>query len=252
MTADEERTTAGPARGPGRTLVVIPTFNEAGTIVSLAVQVLAQDGRLDVLVLDDASADGTGDLVDALARTDPRVALLRRPGKAGLGSAYLAGFRFGLEAGYDAVFTMDGDGSHSPTALPAMLAALEGCDMVIGSRYVPGGGIANWKIHRRILSSFANWYTRALLRIPQRDCTSGYRGYRSDTLRIVDPFRSRSSGYSFLEEMVWRVHGHGLRIVEIPIVFVDRHLGMTKIELSEIVKAAWHVLQHAWRRRDPR
>ena len=230
-------------------LVVIPTYNEAGMVETMLTGVLRQDPRLEVLIVDDASADGTGDKVEAFARSERRAHLLRRPGKLGLGSAYLAGFQFGLERGYDAVFTMDGDGSHDPKALPAMLAALEGCDMVIGSRYVPGGGIANWKIHRRILSSFANWYTRVLLRIPQRDCTSGYRGYRSELLRAVDPFRTNASGYSFLEEMVWKVHRRGFRIVEIPIVFVDRHLGMTKIELSEILKAAWHVLQNALQRR---
>jgi len=233
----------------GRVLVVIPTYNEAGMIESMIAGVLRQDPRLDVLVVDDASADGTGDLVEGFARTESRAHLLRRPGKAGLGSAYLAGFRFGLERGYDAIFTMDGDGSHDPKALPALLSALDRSDMVIGSRYVPGGGIANWKIHRRVLSAFANGYTRVLLRIPQRDCTSGYRGYRSEMLRAVDPFRTRASGYSFLEEMVWKVHSRGFRVVEIPIVFVDRHMGMTKIELSEILKAAWHVLQNALRRR---
>jgi dolichol-phosphate mannosyltransferase len=232
-----------------RVLVVIPTYNEAGMIEAMLAGVLRQDPRLEVLVVDDASADGTGDKVEAFARSERRAHLLRRSGKLGLGSAYLAGFRFGLERGFDAIFTMDGDGSHDPKALPAMLAALDGCDMVIGSRYVPGGGIANWKIHRRILSSFANWYTRVLLRIPQRDCTSGYRGYRSELLRAVDPFRTNASGYSFLEEMVWKVHRQGFRVVEIPIVFVDRHLGMTKIELSEILKAAWHVLQNAFQRR---
>lgn len=231
-----------------RVLVVIPTYNEVGTIESLIAGVLRQDPRLDVLVVDDASADGTGDRVERLGRCEKRAHLLRRPGKTGLGSAYLAGFRFGLERGYDAVFTMDGDGSHDPKALPAMLSALDRSDMVIGSRYVPGGGIANWKIHRRLLSSFANWYTRLLLRIPQRDCTSGYRGYWSETLRAVDPFQTHASGYSFLEEMVWKVHCRGFHIVEIPIVFVDRHMGTTKIELSEILKAAWHVLRNVRRR----
>jgi dolichol-phosphate mannosyltransferase len=234
-----------------RALVVIPTYNESGTIGTLIEGVLAQDARLEVLVVDDGSPDGTGDLVAARAAAQRRIHLLRRPGKAGIGSAYLAGFRFGLDHGYAAIFTMDGDGSHDPKALPALLAALEGSDMVIGSRYVPGGAIANWKLHRRLLSSFANWYTRALLRIPQRDCTSGYRGYRAEALHSVDPFATRASGYSFLEEMVWRVHARGLRVVEVPIVFVDRHLGTTKIEASEIMKAAWHVLQNARQRRGP-
>ena len=221
-----------------RVLVVIPTYNEAGMIETMLTGVLREDPRLEVLVVDDASADGTGDKVEAFARSERRAHLLRRSGKLGIGSAHLAGFRFGLERGFDAIFTMDGDGSHDPKALPAMLSALERSDMVIGSRYVAGGGIANWKIHRRVLSAFANWYTRVLLRIPQRDCTSGYRGYRSELLRAVDPFRTDASGYSFLEEMVWKVHRQGFRVVEIPIVFVDRRAGVSKMNRRIIWEAA--------------
>jgi len=230
-----------------RTLVVIPTYNEAGSIVALAEGVLVQDPGLDVLVVDDGSPDGTAEVVERVAAGEPRLSVLRRPGKLGLGSAYLAGFGHGLERGYDQIFTMDGDGSHDPAYLPAMLAALRDADMVIGSRYVPGGGIANWRLHRRVLSRFANAYTRLLLRLPLHDCTSGYRGYRREVLLGSDPSAVRSSGYSFLEEIVWRVYRAQFRIVEVPIVFTDRHFGASKIDRKEIFKAAWHVLATALR-----
>jgi glycosyltransferase involved in cell wall biosynthesis len=228
-----------------RVLVVIPTYNESASILPLARSILALDRDLEVLVVDDASPDGTGDRVSREAESEPRLHLLQRSDKLGLGSAYLAGFRFGLERGFGQIFTMDGDGSHDPAHLDQMRDALGDHDMVIGSRYVPGGGIANWKLHRRVLSRFANWYTRALLGIHQRDCTSGYRGYRREVLESVDPFAVRSSGYSFLEEMVWRVHRAGFRIAEVPIVFTDRHLGISKIDRYEIFMAAWHVFASA-------
>ena len=232
-----------------RALVVIPTYNEADNIVPLARDVLAQDPRLEVLVVDDASPDGTGQRVSEAAASEPRLHLLARAGKLGLGTAYLAGFRYGLEHGYELVFSMDGDGSHAPHHLPALLEAARANDLVIGSRYVPGGGIRNWPLHRRALSAFANFYTRTLLRLPVNDCTSGYRGYQRAVLETVDPFGLRSSGYSFLEEMLVRVHRAGFRIAEVPIVFQDRTLGASKINRSEIYRAAWHVLVMALRGR---
>lgn len=234
---------------PTRALVVIPTYNEAENILTLAREVLAQDPSLDVLVVDDASPDGTGRLVAEAGATEPRLHLLARSGKLGLGSAYLAGFRHGLEHGYDLFFTMDGDGSHAPRHLPAMLEAARTNDLVIGSRYVPGGGIRNWPAHRLALSAFANLYTRTLLRLPVRDCTSGFRAYARPVLEAVEPFGVRSSGYSFLEEMLHRVHRAGFRIVEVPILFHDRTLGISKINRSEIYRAAWHVLLTALRGR---
>ncbi|MEN8161354.1 MAG: glycosyltransferase, partial [Myxococcota bacterium] len=180
-----------------RALVVIPTYNEIENIVPLARDVLAQDPSLEVLVVDDASPDGTGEAVREAGRSEPRLRLLARPGKLGLGSAYLAGFRYGLDHGYDRVGTMDGDGSHAPRFLPALLAAAAEADLAIGSRYVPGGGIENWPPHRRALSAFANFYTRTLLGLSVRDCTSGYRMYSRRVLEQVDPFGVRSSGYSF-------------------------------------------------------
>jgi glycosyltransferase involved in cell wall biosynthesis len=229
------------------TLVIIPTYNEAPNVLGLARDVLEQDSSLEVLVVDDASPDGTGDLVENAMRSQPRLHLLRRAGKFGLGSAYLAGFRYGIERGFEQIFSMDGDRSHDPAHLPHLLADLEHHDMVIGSRYIQGGGVANWRWDRRVLSRFANWYVRVLLRLPLHDCTSGYRGYRREVLEHVDPFSVRGSGYSFLEEMVWRVHKAGFRIGEVPIIFTDRSAGVSKIDQTEILKAAWHVLATALR-----
>jgi dolichol-phosphate mannosyltransferase len=234
---------------PRRVLVVIPTYNEAENVVALAREVLAQDPSLDVLVVDDASPDGTGERVAAAAAGEPRLALLSRPGKLGLGSAYLAGFRHGLDHGYDCVVTMDGDGSHAPRFLPALLEAARVSDLVVGSRYVPGGGIANWPPHRRALSAFASLYTRTLLGLAVRDCTSGYRAHARRVLETVDPFGVRSSGYSFLEEMLYRVDRAGFRITEVPILFQDRTAGASKIDHREIYRAAWHVLVTALSRR---
>lgn len=235
-----------------RSLVVLPTYNEAENVVPLSTDVLAQDATLEVLVVDDASPDGTADLVDRAAETELRLRVLRRAGKLGLGSAYQAGFRYGLEHGYDRVLTMDCDYSHHPRYLPAILAAMDDADMAIGSRYVAGGGVANWPLRRRALSRFANLYTRLLLRVPVSDCTAGYRCYSREVLETVDPFSIRSSGYAFLEEMVWRVHGCGFRITEIPIIFEDRRLGISKIDQREIYRAAAHVLATALRRRSRR
>lgn len=235
-----------------RALVILPTYNEAGNVLSITSGVLAQDPQLEVLVVDDASPDGTGDLVEAAARTEPRLQLLRRAGKLGLGSAYLAGFRYALDSGVELVLTMDCDGSHNPRYLPSMLAAAAQADLVIGSRYVAGGGVVNWPKRRRLLSRFANFYTRTLLRVPVRDCTAGFRCYRRKVLETVNPFSIRGSGYSFLEEMVYRVHHCGFRIAEVPILFEQRTHGVSKIDEREIYRAAWHVLVTALLRPDPR
>ncbi len=229
-------------------IVILPTYNEAENVLPLTEEILAKDPSLEVLVVDDNSPDGTGDLVEGAQREEQRLHLLRRAGKLGLGSAYLAGFRFGLERSYERIFTMDCDGSHNPRYIPEVLAAMADHDMVIGSRYVPGGGILNWPWNRRVLSALANFYVRALLRLPVRDCTSGYRCYSREVLEVVDPFQIRSSGYSFLEEMAWRVHRCGFRIAEIPILFEQRTTGVSKIDSSEIYRAFWHVLATAIRR----
>ncbi|MGI9591508.1 MAG: polyprenol monophosphomannose synthase [Myxococcota bacterium] len=230
-----------------RALVILPSYNEAENVLELSREILATDPGLEILVVDDNSPDGTGDLVEGASKDEPRIHLLRRPGKLGLGTAYLAGFRYGLDRNYDRILTMDCDGSHHPRHLPAVLEAAGSHDMVIGSRYVPGGGVVNWPWHRRALSSFANFYTRLLLRVPTHDNTAGFRCYSRAVLETVDPFQIRSSGYSFLYEMVFRVHRAGFRIAEVPIVFEERRGGVSKIDSSEIYLAAWHVLVIALR-----
>jgi len=230
-----------------RILVILPTYNEAENVVSLSRQVLDQDPRIEVLVVDDKSPDGTGDLVETIRKAEPRLHLKRRPGKLGLGTAYLSGFRFGLDRDFDFIFTMDCDFSHNPSYLPDLIGLLDRCDMVVGSRYVPGGGIANWHWTRRLLSKFANFYARTLLRVDVRDCTAGYRGYRRRVLETVRPFEIRSSGYSFLEEMTWRVTRYGFSVGELPIIFEQRNAGISKIESLEIYLAAWYVLLTAIR-----
>ncbi len=230
-----------------RALVILPAYNEAENVLPLSEEILAKDPSIDVLVIDDNSPDGTGDLVQGAQSEEPRLHLLRRPDKLGLGTAYLAGFRYALDYGYDYIFTMDCDRSHNPRYIPQMLGGMTDHDLIIGSRYVPGGGITNWPKRRRILSAFANFYARTLLRLPVRDCTSGFRCYRREVLETVKPFQIRSSGYSFLEEMVCRVHRWGFRIGEIPIVFEQRTAGTSKIDSSEIYLAAWHVLATAFR-----
>jgi glycosyltransferase involved in cell wall biosynthesis len=234
-----------------RALVVLPTYNEAENVLGLSADVLSRHASLEVLVVDDSSPDGTGELVEGARKDEPRLHLLRRPEKLGLGGAYLAGFRHGLTHGYDFVLTMDCDYSHHPRYLPRILEEAAEADLVIGSRYVPGGGVANWPRRRRLLSLFANTYTRLLLRVPVHDCTAGFRCYRRQVLESVDPFSIRSSGYSFLEEMVWRVHRRGFRIKEIPIVFEDRTHGVSKIDQREIYRAVWHVLRTSLRRFPP-
>ncbi len=230
-----------------RTIVILPTYNEAGNVGSLAQGLFAAEPRIDVVVVDDNSPDGTGDVVEAMMRDEPRLHLIRRPGKLGLGTAYLAGFRWGLDRGFDRFVTMDCDFSHDPAALPRMLDAMRESDMVIGSRYVDGGGTQNWPWSRLALSVCANRYTRIMLRLPVRDCTSGYRGYTRKVLEEAEPFDIRSSGYSFLEEMVWRVHRCGFRIGEVPIVYTVRAHGHSKIDRTEIYRAIWHVTATAVR-----
>jgi dolichol-phosphate mannosyltransferase len=229
-------------------LVILPTYNEAENVIGLSRLVLEQDPRIHVLVVDDGSPDGTAERVEELMTSESRVHLIKRPGKMGLGTAYLAGFRFGLDENYMSVFTMDCDFSHNPVYLPKMIEKLKECDLVVGSRYVPGGGIENWPWYRLLLSRFANFYARTLLRLDLHDCTAGFRGYRREVLEGVNPFDVRSSGYSFLEEMAWKVARSGFSIAEVPIVFEQRKAGSSKIESREIYLAAWKVLMTAIRR----
>ncbi len=237
-----------PGMDPLRTLVVVPTYDERENIVPLARAILQAVPDAKVLVVDDDSPDGTGEAVRALSRTEPRVLLHARPGKLGLGTAYLTGLDQAIRDGFEAVVTMDADFSHDPSHLPALLAGLRDRDLMIGSRYVPGGGIRNWGLHRRFLSSGANLLSRLLLRIPARDITSGYRAYRCEALRRVPLASIRSSGYAFLEEVLLACHGAGLRIGETPIVFVDRRAGRSKISRGEILAGARNLFRLARKR----
>lgn len=227
--------------------MVVPTFDEAGHVAPLARRVLAAlpgpDFRVEILFVDDASPDGTGERVRELARDDPRIRLLSRPRKLGLGTAYLAGFRTGLAEGFDLVVTMDGDLSHDPGHLPALLAAADEHDLVLGSRYVPGGGVRSWGLHRRLLSRLANAVARRVLALPVHDATSGFRVYRAATLRALPLDRIRSSGYSFLEEVTVLAARRGLSLGEVPIVFWDREGGRSKISSREIFLAAYHLVR---------
>ena len=224
-------------------LVVIPTYNERDNIMELLRRVL-EDPRLSVLVVDDSSPDGTGELVAAAMQHDPRIHLLSRAGKQGLGTAYVAGFRYALERGAEYIFEMDADFSHDPCYLPELHRAAESrYDLVIGSRYVPGGGTTDWGVMRRLISQGGNLYARLILGVPVADLTGGFRCYRSRALRAIDLARVRSNGYSFQIEMAYRVHQAGLRIGEIPIIFPDRRVGASKMSKNIVVEALINVVK---------
>jgi len=225
------------------TLVCIPTFNEAPNILRLIDDVLSYVPRGEVLVVDDASPDGTGDLVHRLCEQNARVHLLRRSRKLGLGTAYRAGFGYSLDHGFRQVITMDADFSHPPARLPALTAAAEAADLTIGSRYVPGGAIVGWPLQRRALSAFANAFARTLLRLRTRDITGGFRCYNRRTVEFLACLPLHSTGYSMEMELLTRCERSGLTIAEIPITFVERQKGKSKLSRSEIVKAFLTVLR---------
>jgi dolichol-phosphate mannosyltransferase len=209
--------------------MVIPTYNEIDNLAEIVARVHRAAPDVDVLVVDDASPDGTGALADRLAREDPRVQVVHRATKEGLGAAYGEGFRVALRAGYDLIGEMDADGSHQPEQLPRLLAATAGADLVIGSRWVPGGSVVNWPWHRRLLSRAGNLYTRVLLGIKVRDATAGFRVYRRQTLEKIHLDRVQSLGYVFQVELVYRTLSAGLRVAEVPIEFVERVRGDSKM-----------------------
>ena len=226
----------------GRGLVIIPTYNERENLPRLVPMVLAQDARLDVLIIDDASPDGTGEIADRLAAEDPRVHVLHRRGKLGLGTAYLEGFRWGLERGYEYLFEMDADFSHDPAHLPQFLEAIQDCDVVLGSRYLHGRvTVINWPIGRLLLSYFANVYARLVTGLPVADATGGYKCFRRKVLESIELDRVESEGYAFQIEMSLRAWRRGFRLGEIPIVFVDRTLGESKMSKRIVLEAVWKV-----------
>jgi dolichol-phosphate mannosyltransferase len=226
-------------------LIVVPTYNERENIQPLLDQLLSLPFGLDVLVVDDNSPDGTGDLVAACAAADPRVHLLRRAGKLGLGSAYVAGFRYALEHGAEYVFEMDADFSHDPQAIGDFLEAAKNADLVLGSRYLHGVTVVHWPLRRLVLSYCANLYTRVITGLPVRDATGGFKCFRRRALSALDLGRVNSDGYAFQIEMTYKVWRLGLPIKEIPITFVDRRAGVSKMDRRIVWEAAWLV----WRLR---
>ena len=239
----------GIVRRVARQLVCIPTYNEASNILALIEQVHLAAPEADVLVIDDSSPDGTGELVRDRMLKDARLEAMARPGKLGLGSAYMAGFAFALQHGYPTTLTMDADFSHPPESVPALIAAVgEGADLAIGSRYVAGGAIQGWTISRRILSATANVVARQVLRLRTRDCTGGFRCYSLRSMQFLVTRPLRSSGYSALIELLTRCERAKLAITEIPITFTDRTHGRSKISRQEIFLAMLTVARLAGRR----
>ena len=230
-----------------RALVIVPTYNERANIAKLIETVLAQDRRLDVLVVDDGSPDGTGAIVDAIREREPRVNVLHRAAKMGLGTAYLAGFRWALDAGYAYIFEMDADFSHDPGHIPSFLAAIEGADVVLGSRYRHGKvTVVNWPISRLLLSYTANAYARGVTGLQLWDATGGFKCFRREVLEAIDLTSVRSNGYAFQIEMSFRAWKRGFRIVEIPIVFTDRSEGESKMSRRIVWEAVWMVWRLRW------
>lgn len=218
-------------------IVVIPTYNERDNIVRLAGEVLAQHPAIQILFVDDNSPDGTGAIADELAAGNERIRVIHRPGKLGLGSAYRDGFRVALGMGADCLIEMDADFSHDPAVLPVFLEAIQNCDLVIGSRYLNGVSVVNWPIRRLMLSVFASLYTRMITGLPVMDCTSGFKCFRRSAIEAIDLASVGSDGYSFQIEMNYRCMEKGLRIVEVPIIFIDRHAGSSKMS-KKIVREA--------------
>ena len=237
----------------GRVLVVVPTYDERENLRPIAERLFAAVPDADLLVVDDDSPDGTGAVADALAAQDPRVHVLHRTKKAGLGAAYTAGFAWARERGYDVVVEMDADGSHQPEQLPRLLDALEDADLVLGSRWVPGGRVVNWPAARELLSRGGNAYTRRVLGLPLQDATGGYRAYRRSVLDALPLGDVASQGYCFQVDLAWQTWCHGFRVVEVPITFVERVRGESKMSRAIVLEALWRVTWWGLRRgRKPR
>jgi dolichol-phosphate mannosyltransferase len=226
---------------PERAVVVVPTYNERVNLPLIAPAILQQDPRLNVLVVDDNSPDNTGRLAEEMAATEPRLHVLHREAKQGLGKAYLAGFRWALDNGYDLIFEMDADFSHDPKFLRDFLRAIENADLVLGSRYDTGVNVINWPISRLLLSLGANLYARWITGLPLSDSTGGFKCFRRAVLEAIDFEQVRSNGYSFQIEMSFRAWRKGFRLVEIPIVFTDRVEGQSKMNKRIVREAIWMV-----------
>ena len=239
----------------GRVVMVVPTYNEADNLPWIVGRLRAAEPDVDILVVDDGSPDGTGVVADGLAHDDPQVSVLHRSAKAGLGAAYLHGFSVALERGYDVIGEMDADGSHQPEQLRRLRTALVDADLVIGSRWVPGGSVVNWPLPRKALSVGGNVYARLALGIPVRDVTAGYRLFRRATLEAIELDTVESSGYCFQTDLAWRTARAGLRIVEVPIEFVERVRGESKMDRRVATESlrritAWGVAERRRQARD--
>jgi dolichol-phosphate mannosyltransferase len=232
-----------------KTLIIIPTYNEHDNLQPLLQEIFSFAPNTDVLVVDDNSPDGTGQLADEMAKKNTQVNVLHRAGKQGLGTAYIAGFKYAIEHNYDAAFEMDADFSHDPRYLPDFLKAIEHADLVIGSRYVPGGATPNWTLLRRIISGGGNIYTRLLLWMPIHDCTAGFRCYRRQVLESIDLDSITSQGYAFQIELLNRVYQQGFKIVETPIVFMDRRIGKSKMSRKIFLEGFTYVLHARFNKR---
>jgi dolichol-phosphate mannosyltransferase len=224
-----------------RCLVIIPTYNEADNLPQLLPTVLKLGDHFNILIVDDGSPDGTGNLVKQLQKSEPRIHLIERPGKMGLGTAYVAGFRYAIANGFDYVFEMDADFSHDPNELPHLLAKAEEFDLVIGSRYIQGVNVVNWPMRRLLLSYFANIYTRVITGMPVRDATGGFKCFKRQVLESIDLDAIHSNGYAFQIEMNFKTWRKGYKIHEIPIIFVDRRIGVSKMSKSIVYEAVWMV-----------
>ncbi len=235
-----------------KSLIIVPTYNELENIRRLLPELMALGPDIRVLVVDDNSPDGTGKLADELAAANDRISVLHRPGKLGLGSAYVAGFKYAIQQDVDCVFEMDADFSHDPSMIPRFIEEIASCDVVIGSRYISGINVVNWPMSRLLLSYFANIYTRVVTGMSIRDATSGYKCFRLEVLENIDLDNVRSDGYAFQIEMNFRCWRKGYRIREIPIIFVDRRSGTSKLSQGVINEAVWIVwwlrLQRLFRR----
>jgi glycosyltransferase involved in cell wall biosynthesis len=227
--------------GHGRVLVVVPTYDERENLGPVLRRLRNAVPSADVLVVDDASPDGTGQLADTLAAADPQLQVLHRPAKAGLGPAYTAGFGWAADHGYDVVVEMDADGSHAPEELPRLLSALSDADVALGSRWVPGGQVHNWPRWRVALSRGGNAYARLVLGLPVRDATGGYRAYRRPVLDALDLPTVASQGYCFQVDLAWRAWRRGYAVVEVPITFVERATGRSKMSRAIVAEALWRV-----------
>ncbi|MGW3206977.1 polyprenol monophosphomannose synthase [Streptomyces sp. NPDC001135] len=246
---DGDGTLAAKAQGRqfgplGTALVIIPTYNEAENIKTIVGRVRKAVPEAHVLIADDNSPDGTGKLADELAAEDGNVQVMHRKGKEGLGAAYLAGFRWGMEHGYGVLVEMDADGSHQPEELPRLLTALKGADLVLGSRWVPGGRVVNWPKSREFISRGGSLYSRLALDLPLRDITGGYRAFRRETLEGLGLEEVASQGYCFQVDLARRAVKAGYHVVEVPITFVERELGDSKMSKDILIEALWRVT--AW------